>query len=1507
MPTKAPIPRAALETELEGAAPAAAAAGAAPAATAPEKAVATAEPKLLGADEAIAAASWLSVFTFHYTRPFFQKALRLGSKLAVSDVPAAPSADDVRIQAARLKELLKTRSTVRAFFAFIKPLFLSSIYLMILGNALIYLGPLANQQLVKIMQLHAAGLPYNEWEGWLWATATGTSSLLFAYIVQNANANIKTASRRDYAAFAMLVFEKPSRVTASALSSLQEGEIVNMMAMDCQVIVNGTQMLFIALFGPPIVVVSSALILAQLGAVGLPAIVLLIGNSFLIDWIGKREKKLMALKTKASDERNVQLNEALQGMRTVKLYAWEDVVARRVEPIRAREVQHLKHIAWWRALSAFLASAFPKLAAAGTILYQVQQKGAIAADEAFLITTMFDFLGIGVIVLPMMASQLRELQVSLERLSKLLLMPEDFVPPASDAVPAGTVRIAGPAEFSWGKSSAVEEREAEAEAKAKAGGAAGATAAGAEAGAGAEAEGPPRAAVRGIDLDIAPGRLVAIVGKVASGKSTLAHGILSLVKCSKGSVSVGGRTALVAQKPFIMNDTVRNNITFCSDFDEERYLAAVHACALAPDMKVFVDGDRTEVGEQGVTISGGQKQRLALARAAYANADVVVFDDPLSAMDAHVGMTVFKRCFKTLLAGRTRVFFTNQLQFCEFCDEVVVLDGGEVVQHGTYDELIAVQGGHFAEMMKHQLGEGGDNANTRATEAAAAKGEAAAAAAAAAEEEQEQDEAAGGVERLSMDDLAGSRASESAPTAGSGEGAEGGLEKPALGRQLSDGGECDVRLSDLDGPARGGDDDEEGAEAEKKDGARQRKGKGKGGPAKVLMTKEGKTEQRPQVTYFNKMASASNSRGLYAVALALFLVTPACEWLANWCLSQWIEVDRSVGGFDSAYSRWYAGLALIFAVLTCTAAPTYAYFFLRCSTRLHEGMFHSVLRQGMKWFDTTPVGRILNRFSADMASLDLMLPRIFQWWQQNATLITLTLIPAMFVVYHIIPVLLLLFYVLYVVYRTYGDVTTQVQRLYMMSMGPIVTSFSGYLQGLDTIRAFGRVQHFAGNFEGAMRHFLDISFWHAAIDCASQSVVGGPIASFFFSLPLCYALWGARDTFTPGMAALMLYYGASFALKLPGALFSTVMVERSMVSVDRLVEYCNLPPEPALAADGALAAGGGSTAGGGAAATAAAAQGDAMASAIAGRGRGAGRSATGEKQWAPARGAISFRGISMRYDADLPLVLRDVSFDVDAGSKVGVVGRTGAGKSSLVLALFRMVQLEEKRGSSSSITIDGRDISTVPVRQLRRALGMIPQDTFMFSGTVRSNLDVEGAHTDAEIWRVLEQVDLKAAVEAMEGKLEHSVEEKGSNLSSGTVQLVCLARVLLKKPRVIIMDEATASVDLTTDTLVQGTIRRAFADSTVITIAHRLNTIIDFDKVLVMDKGQVSQYDSPAQLLRSGGIFSELVESGGAGTAAELRSRANAAEQANAATAATATAPHEAEEDHTVSKSEPEA
>jgi len=267
------------------------------------------------------------------------------------------------------------------------------------------------------------------------------------------------------------------------------------------------------------------------------------------------------------------------------------------------------------------------------------------------------------------------------------------------------------------------------------------------------------------------------------------------------------------------------------------------------------------------------------------------------------------------------------------------------------------------------------------------------------------------------------------------------------------------------------------------------------------------------------------------------------------------------------------------------------------------------------------------------------------------------------------------------------------------------------------------------------------------------------------------------------------------------------------------------------------------------------------------------KTSPGLDEWKPAAGAIELTNVSMRYAEHLPMVLRQVNFKIEAGSKVGVVGRTGAGKSSLVLAVLRMMELE----AGSLIEIDGQDLAELPVRALRRALGLIPQDTFMFSGTVRSNLCVDADHTDDELWRVLKQVNLQHVVEGLDDGLDHKVEEKGANLSAGTVQLVCLARVLLKNPRVIFMDEATASVDLATDTLVQSTIREAFADCTIVTVAHRLNTVIDFDRIAVLDQGSVVEYDTPRNLLMlKDGHFTKLVESTGADSAAALQSRANA-------------------------------
>merc|ERR1711871_1150918 len=407
----------------------------------------------------------------------------------------------------------------------------------------------------------------------------------------------------------------------------------------------------------------------------------------------------------------------------------------------------------------------------------------------------------------------------------------------------------------------------------------------------------------------------------------------------------------------------------------------------------------------------------------------------------------------------------------------------------------------------------------------------------------------------------------------------------------------------------------------------------------------------------------------------------------------------------------------------------------------------------------------------------------------------------------------------------------------MMSIGPILSAFSGYLQGLDTIRAFGRMDAFQHQFDKAISGFMDVSHVQVCTDCMSQFFVGGPACCGLFMLPLALLLIYTREQ--PGVAGLLLMYGASCSMRLPGALFSTVEVEKRMVSAQRVVEYIEMEVESALKSPPH-------------------------------------KTSHEMDNWSPCEGALELHDVQMRYAPDLPLVLDGVSLKIEAGTKVGVVGRTGAGKSSLVLAVFRMMELD-----TGKITIDEVDVTTMPARTLRGALGMIPQDTFVWSGTVRENLDVTGQKTDAEIWAALEQVSLKQNVEELDGQLEHEIHEKGSNLSAGTVQLICLARVLLKQPKVIFMDEATASVDLATDTAVQETIRRAFAKSTIVTIAHRLNTVIDFDKIVVMDAGKVAEHGSAHELLQiPDGLFLKLVDSTGASSATELRKRAAAAADA---------------------------
>ena len=461
-------------------------------------------------------------------------------------------------------------------------------------------------------------------------------------------------------------------------------------------------------------------------------------------------------------------------------------------------------------------------------------------------------------------------------------------------------------------------------------------------------------------------------------------------------------------------------------------------------------------------------------------------------------------------------------------------------------------------------------------------------------------------------------------------------------------------------------------------------------------------------------------------------------------------------------------------------------------------MLENLLHAPMSFFDTTPVGRVLNRFSQDVMALDIMLPRMTEMWSDNVGKFLSGTIPAVVLIPPFIVVVIPLFWVASKAYSAYGAVALELQRLYAISISPILASFSAFLQGLDTIRAFGKTQFFNTKFDKNQSKLVATNYWLFALDRMLFNLIGGVVVGGFIAV-IAIGLVLLRDVtileydiVTPGVAGLLLAYTMELNFRVPGVFYATTAVERLLISQERILEYCKIDRELSVSA----AIGNGSKTNG------------------------------VPKEW-PKNGAdIVVDKVEMAYREGLPLVLKGLSVKFQGGSKIGIVGRTGAGKSSIVLALFRMMEL-----LGGGITVDGRDITSVPLEILRSRIAMIPQDPFVLSGSLRMNLRLGGDYTDEILWEVLRKVSLEETVKSLEGQLDHEIQEKGDNLSAGTVQLLCLARVLLRNPSVVVMDEATSSVDVKTDVTVQETIRQVLKDATVIVIAHRY-----VERILVLSR-----------------------------------------------------------------------
>ncbi|CAH0390818.1 unnamed protein product [Bemisia tabaci] len=1151
--------------------------------------------------------------------------------------------------------------------------------------------------------------------------------------------------QRACAAVISLIYRKCLRIDRSALGMSAPGQIINLMSND----VSRFEIVSVVLsfmWSAPIASVVVAYFLFSLvgysAFVGMAIIFIVLP---IQSYSGKLTSKYRYQVALRCDERVRLMDEVIAGVHVIKMYAWEKPFSALMEYARRMEVKILRKTSYLRGLYMTFNIFTTRAAMFATLVSFVLMGGTPSADVIFVVASYYSIIAqtmTGMFVRGY--AEISEFLVSIRRLQKFLLLEEyqwrgrigDV-----DASKAGRIEMENVSAW-WSKQC-------------------------------------NEAALSSIDLSIPNGQLVAVIGPVGAGKSALLQTILHELPLLSGKMNIYGRVSYCSQEPWVFASTVRQNILFGEPFSRKKYAQVIRVCMLQRDFDSFPNADFTLVGERGASLSGGQKARINLARAVYKDADIYLLDDPLSAVDAHVGKHLFQDCINGYLNGKTRILVTHQTQFLHQVNSIIKLENGKKEAEGTYQEVCKTAGDRENNVfeMEHDLekDEFEDKPRRRL------------------------------LSQSSVHSVRSTRTSNQSTMHGQ------------TGDEVSLTG---VDIYEFDNEPTTSSIEEE------------------------LFALEA---YKGSVT-FGYLNSGSNIC-MAMLFISLFFAAQAFASLCDYFVPFWVGIEQDRihsskhskdfdiqslseesffefvhGDFTQyVYVAVYSALVVLLFVIGLGRSMVFFNTCMKCSIGLHRNMFRSVVSTSLSFFHANPSGRILNRFSKDIGAIDELLPKCLMDSGQVFTMVigsmivTLTVNP-LFAIPTVVLVILF-----YQIRKFYLHTSKNLKRIESLARGPVFTHLNATLHGLPTIRALGAKDVLIAEFDAHQdRHTCAIGLY------SGGSVGFTLILDFFCNIFLTIVVFSFffTDQADSGTAGLAITQIMSITFLIQWGMRQSAEVANQMTCVERVLLYSQLEPEPQPRSPKTVPVG-----------------------------------------W-PTEGRIRFEEVYLSFNDDPP-VLKNVTLEIKPREKIGIVGRTGAGKSSLISALFRLTKLE------GTITIDGIDTSTITLFTLRSNISIIPQDPVLFSGNLRRNLDPFDQYSDEVLWTALEEVELKESVSET-GGLQTKVTDGGGNFSVGQRQLICLARAIVRNNKVIILDEATANVDPKTDVLIQTTIQRKFNACTVLTIAHRLHTIMDSDKILVMDQGEAVEFDSAANLLKNrDGYFYSLVQETGPIVAAQLTRLAN--------------------------------